>query len=114
MEIFKDAGVPRTLVERAKQLKNEADASADMHRDDNPRYDEVWRVFDVDEHPRVKDAREMARTNGLKLAMSNPVLNCGYCCTCATTQALKRVNIFKKCGDNCHRARARSTWTENT
>jgi hypothetical protein len=35
-------------------------------------YDEVWCVFDVDEHPHLPDARQQARDNGIYLAVSNP------------------------------------------
>ncbi len=35
-------------------------------------YDAVWCVFDVDDHPQVADARQMARANGIELAISNP------------------------------------------
>ena len=32
----------------------------------------MWCVFDVDDHPRVADARQMAADNGIELAISNP------------------------------------------
>ena len=35
-------------------------------------YDEVWCVFDVDDHPGINDAQQMARASGIKLAISNP------------------------------------------
>jgi hypothetical protein len=67
------AGVPMTLVGRAKQLKQQAEDLAHKHGDDNLLYDEVWCVFDVDApHPRIPEAREMARANGMRLAMTNP------------------------------------------
>lgn len=66
------AGAPMTLVEHARDLKRAADAQADREDDDYLRYDEVWCVFDVDAHPRVADARNMAHANGLRLAMTNP------------------------------------------
>lgn len=45
---------------------------AKSEKDENLRYEEVWCVFDVDEHPKVEEARRMALDNGLRLAMSNP------------------------------------------
>jgi len=66
------AGVPLTLVGRAKQRRDEADRAASRAGDDFLRYDEVWCVFDVDEHPHVVSAREGALAAGLRIAMSNP------------------------------------------
>lgn len=65
------AGVPLSLVTKARDLKNRAERDAESERDENLRYDEVWCVFDVDEHPRVNDARRLAKDHGLRLAMSN-------------------------------------------
>lgn len=65
-------GVPKTLVERAVKRKREADRMAKSRHDDNLRYDHVWCVFDVDEHPNIADARQQARDNGVRLAISNP------------------------------------------
>jgi len=47
------------LVTTARDLKEEAARDAVGERDDNLRYDEVWCVFDVDEHPRISEARQM-------------------------------------------------------
>lgn len=66
------AGVPLTLVGRAKQRKDEANREASRAGDDFLRYDEVWCAFDVDEHPHVASARASAVAAGLRLAMSNP------------------------------------------
>lgn len=63
-------GVPKTLVERAAEMKRDADAKAT--KDENERYDEVWCVFDIDDHPKIDDAKQQARDNGIKLAISNP------------------------------------------
>jgi hypothetical protein len=72
VKIAPEHGVPRTLVETAKRRKKEAEEDAAREKDDNLAFDSVWCVFDVDEHPRVADAREMARDNGIDLAISNP------------------------------------------
>jgi hypothetical protein len=72
--VAEEHGVPRTLVEIAKKYKREAEDQAARERDDNLLYDSVWCVFDVDTHPRVADAKEMARDNGIELAISNPCI----------------------------------------
>ena len=72
IKVVGGAGVPKTIVESAKELKKEAEKRARREKDDNLRYDEVWCVFDFDEHPNIPDAKQMARDNGIELAMSNP------------------------------------------
>ena len=74
IEVAPEHGVPKTLVELAKQYKEDAEAEAARERDDNLAYDSVWCVFDIDEHPRVGEAKEMARDNGIRLAISNPCI----------------------------------------
>lgn len=72
VEIDDQGGVPKTLVERAAERKRSAEREARSRRDIFLRYDEVWCVFDVDEHPHLSDARQQARDNGIDLAVSNP------------------------------------------
>jgi hypothetical protein len=72
IEVAKEHGVPWTLVNIAKECKRDAEAAARSERDDNLAFDSVWCVFDVDEHPRVSDAKVMARDNGIELAISSP------------------------------------------
>jgi hypothetical protein len=67
-----EGGVPKTLVERAAARKKLAEREAERFRDDNLKYDEVWCVFDIDEHPNIPDARQQARDNEIELAISNP------------------------------------------
>ena len=64
-------GVPFTLVTKARDLRDQAEREAASEKDENLRYEQVWCVFDFDQHPRVPDARQMAKDNGLRLAMSN-------------------------------------------
>src|SRR3982750_4853087 len=61
VEIDFKGGAPKTLVERAANRKKESEEEARRARDENLKYDEVWCVFDVDEHPRLPDARQQAR-----------------------------------------------------
>lgn len=72
VHVPKDHGVPKTLVGIAKDLKNEALALAQEQGDDNLAFDAVWCVHDVDDHPHLHEAREMADANGIELAISNP------------------------------------------
>jgi hypothetical protein len=65
-------GTPKTLVERAVELKRDADRRARKLKDDNERYEEVWCVFDVDEHPLIPAAKDQARANDIEMAISNP------------------------------------------
>lgn len=72
VEIADETGVPRTVVEAAQRLKDDADGEATRQRDDNLRYDEVWGVFDIDDHPKINEAQDIARAHGIHLAISNP------------------------------------------
>lgn len=65
-------GDPRALVEKAIRLRNEAGRRAVRERDENLAYDEVWCVFDVDEHARFAEARELAASGRVNVAVSNP------------------------------------------
>jgi len=67
-----EGGVPKTLVERAVQLKKSADREARRMNDRFLRYDEIWCVFDIDAHPNVAQAKQQARDNTILLAVSNP------------------------------------------
>ncbi|WP_394821136.1 RloB family protein [Pendulispora albinea] len=72
IRIVGPAGDPFTLVRKAKALQQNAEAAARGENDHNLLYDEVWCVFDVDEHLRLPDAVKFARDNGFRLAVSNP------------------------------------------
>lgn len=72
VDIDAGQGVPRTLVEQAKRRKQAAEKEARQQKDDNFKFDQVWCVCDVDEHPNLHEAQVMARDNGIKLAVSNP------------------------------------------
>lgn len=72
LTIARETGVPLTVVTEAIRLKDDAEQSAKRERDVNLRYDDVWAVFDVDEHPKLAEACELADKNGIQLAVSNP------------------------------------------
>ncbi len=72
IEVVGGAGVPRTIIQFAKSRRRDAEKRARRENDDNLRYDTVWCVFDVDDHPNIADATQMAFDNGLECAISNP------------------------------------------
>jgi hypothetical protein len=65
-------GNPLTLVEYAAKLKKRAEADARKTSDSYLKYDHVWAVSDVDEHPKLPEARAAASRDGVKLAVTNP------------------------------------------
>ena len=69
---IRSGGVPKTLVERAVELKKASEQSAKKQADDNQLFDHIWCVFDVDEHPNLMEAKQQAKDNGIMLAISNP------------------------------------------
>jgi hypothetical protein len=72
IQVAKEHGDPKYLVETAKDYMKAASVRAVREKDDNLAYDSVWCVFDIDDHERVGEAKEMARDNGIDLAISNP------------------------------------------
>jgi len=72
VEIAKERGEPKQVVEIAKAEKQKADKRAREEQDENLRFDEVWWVVDVDEHERLHEAKDVAQANGIRLAISNP------------------------------------------
>jgi hypothetical protein len=74
VEIDKQAGVPLTVVKRAIDMDSRATEEAEQNRDGDLKYDDVWCVFDVDEHPKLTEALELAQTSGVNVAVSNPCI----------------------------------------
>jgi len=72
VEVSREHGVPKMLVQSAENRRQLAEDAARRASDENLAYDSVWCVFDVNDHPNVADAKEMARDNGIELAVSNP------------------------------------------
>lgn len=71
VDVAGGAGAPLTVVEVAVRRRSEGDKEARRERD-GARWDQVWCMFDVDEHPRLDEARALAQANGIRLAVSNP------------------------------------------
>jgi hypothetical protein len=69
----KGGAVPETLIDWAIELKINAEQQAKRQHDLNLRFDQTWCVFDVDEHPKLKEeSKRRARSNHVNLAVSNP------------------------------------------
>ncbi len=62
-------GVPSTIAERASKHLNSGRRKKKNSFEEN---DEVWAVFDRDEHPHVNDAVQKCKGNGVGVALSNP------------------------------------------
>ncbi|MCD0452210.1 RloB family protein [Actinocorallia sp. API 0066] len=61
---------PFSLVREAASQKKSDERSARKGRGDS--FDEYWCSFDIDEHPKIPQAIQMAAENGISLAISNP------------------------------------------
>lgn len=72
VEVVKKTGVPLPLVKNAIEYKKENETQAKREKDPNIAYDSVWCVFDVDNHPRVAEAKKLANDNKIQVAISNP------------------------------------------
>ncbi len=63
-------GTPITLVERAVARKKHEER--EERRERGKAHDEVWCVFDVDEHSHLAEAILLAENNGINVAVSHP------------------------------------------
>jgi hypothetical protein len=72
VRVLSPGGDPRALVERAIELRDAARLDARRAGDPNLAYDEVWCVFDVDQHARFNSACLLAAEAGIRVALSNP------------------------------------------
>lgn len=72
IEVVGKLGVPLKVVETAVRMSKEARLEARRSGDDGLAYDEVWCVFDVDQHPNLQEALNEARTHDVNVALSNP------------------------------------------
>ncbi len=74
VKIAGGVGVPRTVVQEAKRRKIDAEEASKRDRDPFQKWDAVWCALDVDEHPQLREALDMAKANGIQVAMSNPCI----------------------------------------
>ena len=70
--IARERGVPATLVDYAVEARKKADHEEKRGRGDT--WDQVWCVFDRDDHPGFEDAITRAEANEINIAVSNPCL----------------------------------------
>jgi len=61
------AGVPATIAQKAVDLEKSRDKE-----DSFSKHDEVWAVFDRDEHPKFKESVNLCDASGVRLGISNP------------------------------------------
>jgi hypothetical protein len=93
------AGVPKTVVERAVQLKKGSER--DARKDENLRYDHVRCVFDVDAHPFLAEAKEQARANAIEIAVSNPCFELWFLLHFKDQTAhIERHKVQHQCGEH--------------
>lgn len=71
IEVIHAAGVPMTIAkkacERASSMKRDRGRKSSFEEGD-----QVWAVFDRDEHPQVPEALERCRASNVKVAFSDP------------------------------------------
>ena len=72
VKVVGPVGVPWTVVSEAIRLSAEARRAAKREQDRFLLYDEIWCVFDRDDHPRVNESINRAKAHGLSVALSNP------------------------------------------
>ena len=65
-------GPPLSLVDRAAEAKKREGREAKKGR--GRAHDEVWCVFDRDQHPSIPEALDKASANGIGVVLSNPCI----------------------------------------
>lgn len=63
---------PISLVRWAVDLKTTAEEEA--RKDANARYEEIWCIYDVDDHQHMAEAAALATTHSIRLGISNPCI----------------------------------------
>ena len=63
-------GGPLQLVQKAVEAKRTE--ASDAKKERGRAHDQIWCVFDRDEHPNFAEAIAIAKGNGINLAISNP------------------------------------------
>ena len=67
IEVIPGAGVPRTVAQKAIEY-----ARSHRSKDSFEENDQVWAVFDRDEHPNFGDAVVRCKESGIGVARSDP------------------------------------------
>jgi len=71
-KVLGGVGVPMTIVETALKMKRAAKVRAQLEKDAYLDFNQIWCVFDVDQHPKIPEAVKLADQHGIFLAISNP------------------------------------------
>ncbi len=69
VKTHRGVGVPRTIAEKAAE---EAGKNRRRKKDSFEEGDQVWAVFDRDQHPNFDEAVRLCEDNGVHIARSNP------------------------------------------
>lgn len=72
VKIIPKGGAPVTLVKKAIEFKKELERTARRTKNSFDQRFQVWGLFDVDEHPNIPQAKDLARGNDIALGISNP------------------------------------------
>jgi hypothetical protein len=97
------AGVPKTVVQRAVADKKKAEREAESRENDFLRYDQVWCVFDVDDHPLLPEAKQQAQVHEIGIAQSNPCFELWLLLHFEDQTAhIKRSDLRKRCETHMH------------
>jgi len=73
VKIDRFRGGPLQLVEHAVEAQRAETREARRGQGDRP-HDQIWCVFDRDEHPNIPEAFVLADAHGIRIAFSNPCL----------------------------------------
>lgn len=105
VEIHEFHGAPMSLVEKAVEIK--AEEERHEKRGLGRAHDEIWCVFDVDVHPHLERASELAAANDIELAISNPCIELWFLLHFADQTAYidrraaqREAKAHLKCGKN--------------
>lgn len=60
------------MVKKAVKFKKDLERQTQRSRNSFEQYFQVWGLFDVDEHPNIPQAKDIAHANEVKLGISNP------------------------------------------
>jgi len=97
VEILPAGMDPRSLVRLAAERKRESERLADKLDNTFEKYDEIWCVFDRDEHPNFEGAKQHAHANGIRLAISNPCVELWFLLHYEDRRAhIKREEVCRK------------------
>ena len=65
-------GPPKSVIDEAVKIKKVLEYKSRRSKDSFGKSFEVWGIFDVDSHPGVPAAKDKARSNSIKICISNP------------------------------------------